>query len=335
MSSKITALSYVLPKNCVTNEQLSREYPEWSVERIYEKTGITQRWICDVDECASDLGVKAAEDLISRTNTSVDSIDFILFCTQTPDYVLPTTACLIQSRLGIRRNAGALDFNLGCSGFVYGLGLAKGLVESGQAKTVLLITAETYSKLIDPSDRSVRTLFGDAGAATLIAASDGEGGIGQFSYGTDGSGGKNLIVRGGASRLPGCVFPDKNSPREAVQDSSCRLFMNGPEIMSFTLDVVPQLVADLLMRTSHSMESIDLFVFHQANRFMLEHLRKKCHIPVEKFVFALQNVGNTVSCSIPIALRECELAGRLKPGAHVMLVGFGVGYSWGGCVIQW
>lgn len=336
MQAKITAIAYALPTGSLDNEQLVAEFADWTVDKIAAKTGIDLRWIAAADECASDLGVRAAEQLFAESGVAPAEVDFVLFCTQSPDYFLPTTACLIQHRLGIPTSAGALDFNLGCSGFVYGLGLAKGLLESGQARNLLLITAETYSKFIHPADRSVRTLFGDAGAAALISASAAEDAIGPFVYGTDGSGGANLIVPAG-----GCREPLTAAARVATADEQgnlrapANLYMNGSEIFTFTLAAVPQAVAALLTRTGDSIETIDLFVFHQANRFMLDHLRKKCHIPVEKFVLAYQHVGNTVSSTIPIAMKEAERSGQLRPGMRVMLVGFGVGYSWAACLIRW
>ncbi len=260
----------------------------------------------------------------------------MLLCTQSPDYFLPTTACLLQNRLGIPTSAGALDFNLGCSGFVYGLGLVEGLISSGQARNVLLITAETYSKFLNPTDRSVRTIFGDAAAATLLSASDSdESFIGPFVYGTDGAGGPNLIVPAGGLRRPisaetsQVVADDQGNQRSAEN-----LFMDGPEIFNFTLSAVPQSVAQLLERSGRSLEEIDLFVFHQANRYMLDHLRKKLKIPAEKFSVCMGHCGNTVSSTIPIALKHEILDGRLKSGALVMLVGFGVGYSWGATLVR-
>jgi 3-oxoacyl-[acyl-carrier-protein] synthase-3 len=243
-----------------------------------------------------------------------------LLCTQSPDYFLPTTACVMQQRLGIPTNAGALDFNLGCSGFVYGLGLAKGLIETGQARRLLLITAETYSKFVAHDDRSTRTIFGDGAAATLIEATESEEEfIGVPVYGTDGRGAKNLIVERGAMRNPG----------EPV------LKMVGPEVFTFTIVRIPSLVKETLERSHLGLDQIDLFVFHQANRYMLEHLRKKLAVPEEKFFLFLENCANTVSSTIPIALFEAEKAGRLKQGNTAMLVGFGVGYSWAACVVRW
>lgn len=336
-NAAIHAIEYYLPDKVVRNCDLAAEFPEWSVEKIQQKTGISERHICGENECASDLAVAAAQKLFQSGACGPAEIDFVLLCTQSPDHFLPTTACLVQDRLGIPVTAGALDFNLGCSGFIYGLGLAKGLVETGQARKVLLITAETYSKFIHPGDKSVRTLFGDAAAVTLVAATETpQPCMGPFIYGSDGSGGPNLIVPTGGTRQSRTV--ETSMP---VADTSGNLrsrdnlFMNGGEIFTFTLQVVPTMVSNLLRQSSLSLEDIDLFVFHQANQFMLDHLRKRIKIPSEKFCIALSHCGNTVSSTIPIALKAAMGEGRLQPGHLIMLVGFGVGYSWGATLVRW
>jgi len=306
MKAVIKAIEYHLPSKVLTNAQLYSEVGDWTPRAIEEKTGI-----------------------------------YILLCTQSPDYFLPTTACLLQDRLKLRTSCGALDFNLGCSGFVYGLGLAKGLIETGQARNVLLITAETYSKFLHPRDMSVRTIFGDAGAATLIVGiepGDTSAGdwIGPLVVGTDGSGADNLIVREGGMRYRQASNANANCvDRDESQPTAAHLFMDGAEIFSFTLEVVPQCVKKLLSRARKSVGDVDLFVFHQANEFMLNHLRKKMKIAEEKFYVSMRNVGNTVSASIPIALKDAHKDGRLRPGDCVAVVGFGVGYSWAAALVRW
>jgi 3-oxoacyl-[acyl-carrier-protein] synthase-3 len=333
--SEIIAIEYHLPDRVSTAADLSTEFPEWSAEQIAEKTGIVERHLAADGECSSDLAVHAATKLFASGACSPSEVDFVLFCTQSPDYFLPTTACLLQDRLHIPTTAGALDFNLGCSGFIYGLGLAEGLIESKQASSVLLLTAETYSKFIHPADKSVRTIFGDAAAATLVQGSS-DSKIGPFVYGTDGRGGENLIVKSGGMRTPrstetAAVTKD-DSGNQHTED---HLFMDGPEIFNFTLGKIPAAVAGLLAKTGKSLEDVDFFVFHQANRYMLEHLRKKLRIPSDKFCVSLKTCGNTVSSTIPIALKASALEGKLKDGDLVMLLGFGVGYSWGATFLRW
>jgi 3-oxoacyl-[acyl-carrier-protein] synthase-3 len=320
----ITAVEYHLPALSLTNAQLEVCFPKWPASKIEEKLGITRRAIAASDECSSDLAVAAALRLFETKLCGPSEIDFVLFCTQTPDYLLPTTACLIQDRLGIPKTAGALDFNLGCSGYVYGLGLAKGLIETEQASNVLLLTGETYSKLMHPDDKATRTLFGDAGSATLVKAveSDCER-IGPFVYGTDGSGAADLIVRQGGMRQPGTPLGDSKG-----------LCMNGGEIFTFSVREVSKSMEALMVKAEITMESVDLFIFHQANAYMLEFLRQKCRIPEEKFYTWYESTGNTVSNTIPIALHHAIKDGRIRQGNTVMLVGFGVGLSWGACLLR-
>ena len=232
-----------------------------------------------------------------------------------------------------------MDFNLGCSGYIYGLSLAKGLIETGQCQCLLLLTADTYSKFLHPLDKSVRTLFGDGGSATLIQArertqADEPAGIGPFILGTDGRGAGNLMVEAGGLRKrqqKGEVVLDVHGNPKAEGF----LYMNGGEIFTFTLDRVPGTVTELLAKAGYRLDEIDLFVFHQANKYILDFLRKACRIPSAKFYVSMRQVGNTVSSTIPIALKNAADEGVLRPGALVMLVGFGVGYSWGATLVRW
>lgn len=335
MNARITAIEFHLPEQALSNAELSSEFNEWTAEKIEAKTGIVERRIAAPGECSSDLGVKAAEKLFHRGICGPEDIDFVLFCSQSPDYLIPTTACLVQQRLGISTSAGALDFNLGCSGYIYGLGIAKGLIETRQAHRVLLITAETYSRFIHPQDRSLRSIFGDAAAATLVEGKEGASGIGPFLYGTDGSGAENLIVPTGGTRRKfvanAPLLADDSGNKRTVNN----MYMNGAEIFSFTLRVVPESVETLLKKAALSLTDVKLFVFHQANLFMLEHLRKKIKIPKDKFYVYLATCGNTVSSTIPIALHNAVNEGLVKRGDTLMLVGFGVGYSWGAALVNW
>ncbi len=341
MPANIRAIEFHLPDKRLTNVDLAAEFPDWSVAKIEKKTGIEERRLASQEECASDLAVAAAEKLFAAGACRPQEIDYVLLCTQSPDYFLPTTACLLQDRLRIPTSAGALDFNLGCSGFVYGLSLAKGLIETAQATKVLLVTAETYSKFIHPRDKSVRTIFGDAAAATLVQETDHQrnpsgAAMGPFVFGTDGRGAENLIVRTGGMRRP-----QQAGNSQPYQDfhgnwrTEDNLYMNGPEIFTFTLQSVPDAVHELLKKADKTRDDVDLFVFHQANQYILEHLRKKIRIPKERYCVALRECGNTVSSTIPIALKSAMDTERLRPGDLVMLVGFGVGYSWGAMLLRW
>ena len=315
-----------LPERVETNENLQREFPSWNVDLIYSKTGIAARHIAAPEECASDLGVRAAEMLFHDHDVDPQSIDFLLLCTQTPDYLLPTTACLMQDRLGLRTDTGALDFNLGCSGFVYGLSLADGLIRSGAVRRVLLITAETYTKYIHPTDRSLRTIFGDGAAATLIEASD-EPSLSGFQFGTDGSGADTLLVKGSGARPP----EDALQPRHRHRWPST-LYMDGPSLINFTVAAVPELIDKVLEQAGLTANDIDLFIMHQATLKLLEQLRQRLRISEDRMPIVLEDCGNTVSSTIPIVIDELRTKGRLRPGVPNLLIGFGVGWSWAGCV---
>jgi 3-oxoacyl-[acyl-carrier-protein] synthase-3 len=333
----IRAIASFLPAARVTNEQLSREFGgDWTPSRILEKTGISARHVAAPGECASDLGVAAARRLFEAGACAPGDIDFLVFCTQSPDYFLPATACLVQTRLELPLSCGAIDLNQGCSGFVYGLAVAKGLVESGSADNVLLVTADTYSKYVNARDRGTRTLFGDGAAATLVSAvHSGRELIGPFVFGTDGRGADRLVVPAGGCRRP--VSAETGVEQEGKDGnwrSEQNLYMNGPEIFSFTLQRVPPLVKALLAKSRLRAEEVDRYVFHQASRFMLEHLRSKLGIPSDKFSVCLSECGNTVSSTIPIALENDQREGRLRAGLTVMAVGFGVGLSWAGVILR-
>jgi 3-oxoacyl-[acyl-carrier-protein] synthase-3 len=318
----ISAISYYFPETVLSNSSLSELFPDWPADKIKAKTGILNRHIAASDEFVSTMAVKAATALFSEHNINPADIDFILLCTQSPDYFLPTTACLLQDALGIPTTAGALDFNLGCSGYIYGLSLAKGLILTEDVSNVLLITSETYSKHLGPDDKSVRTIFGDAAAATLVTRSGTGGGIRRFAFGTDGKGAENLIVKAGGMRHAGGNGEDRH------------LYMNGAEIFTFTLKSIPQLLSQVLEKNRMDIADIDLFIFHQANKYMLDHLRKKLDIPEEKFYIYMEDCGNTVSSTIPIALKNALEQKRIGAGDKVLLAGFGVGYSWGATILQ-
>lgn len=332
MKAYINSISYYLPDNIITNEQIAEKFPDWTPEKVKNKIGIVERRVVSENETASDLAVKAANRLFDEHKIDRNTIDYLIFCTQSPDYILPTTACLIQDRLNLSINIGAIDISLGCSGFIYGISLAKGLIFGGMAKNVLLITAETYSKYIHPQDKGNQTIFGDAAAATLISES-GFAEIMNFSFGTDGRGADNLIVKTGAARtkekLNDIVFDEKGNLK-----SSDYLFMDGSEIVNYTLDYMPLLAKKVLEVNNLQLDDINWFVFHQANKFIMDLLRKKLNINVDKYYSYYSTVGNTVSSTIPIAFYEAKKELKFKKDDYVMLVAPGLGYSWGGCVLK-
>ncbi|TDP00914.1 ketoacyl-ACP synthase III [Flavobacterium sp. 245] len=322
MEAFIKHISYYLPADKLSNEDIVDQFPEWDSEKIIQKIGVKSRSISGKNEYTSDLAIEAINALCSEHSINKLDIDYLLLCTQSPDYFLPTTACIVQDKAGLSTSCAAIDINQGCSGYIYGLSLAKGLIVAGIAKNVVLVTAEMYSKYIHSLDKGNKSIFGDAASATLIS-DNGSHRLGEFSLGSDGSGFANLIVKNGASKSP------KTLENEQPNDNN--LYMNGPEIFNFTAKAIPNLITKTLQKNNESIDTIDQFIFHQANTFMLDYLRKKINIAKENFLVDMESYGNTVSSTIPIALKNrMELTTDDK---KILLAGFGVGYSWGALVI--
>jgi 3-oxoacyl-[acyl-carrier-protein] synthase-3 len=331
----IKSITYYYPETYLDNEEISLHNPEWLIDKIASKTGIYKRPIAPEGICSSDLAFAAAEKMFTENDIDKRNIDFLLFCTQSPDYFVPTTACLLQERLGLSSDIGALDYNLGCSGYVYGLSLAKGLICSNTAKNVLLLTGETYSKFIHCKDKNNKTLFGDAASATLISTENGFCEIGNFCLGTDGKGADNLIIKNGGFRNRNKEGYDIVNNYHSFIRNDNYLYMNGNEIFNFTARVLPILVKNTLMHHNLDITDIDMFIFHQANMYMLNFIRKILGIPEDKFYINLANIGNTVSASIPIALKNAMDEGRIKNNNKILIAGFGVGYSYGATILQY
>jgi 3-oxoacyl-[acyl-carrier-protein] synthase-3 len=321
----ITRITDYLPTGVEENEQ----------GRLSKKTGILKRHICAENEIASDLAIKAVQKLLYN-GVDKTKIEFLILCTQSPDYFLPTTACILQDKLELNKTCGALDVNLGCSGYVYCLSLAKGLIETKQVKNVLLVTSETYSKYISPEDKSVKPLFGDAATATFIEGYETDkDGLSGFVFGTDGSGYKNLIVPVGGMKerflnTKVCSTTDYHGNKR----TNSNLFMDGAAISDFALEVVPETLRKILEKCSCQKDDIDYYVFHQANKFMLEFLKEKCGIQSNNYWNDCKEYGNTVSNSIPLALLDLRRFNKEKRLDKTVLIGFGVGLSWCGCMVN-
>ena len=332
MRAFIKGISYYLPETILTNEKLSELFPEWDAEKVASKVGVRVRHISGTDETAGDMAEKAARKLFAEYEVSPKEIDFLLLCTQSPDYYLPSTSCILQDRLGIPTSAGAFDFNLGCSGSIYGLAIAKSLISSGMANNVLLLTAETYTKYLHPEDKGNRSIFGD-GAAACLVSNHGFAEIGEFVLGTDGSGADNLIIKTGGAR-------NKMANGNQSEDEEGRirrddfLYMNGGNIFNFTLDVVPPMINEVLKKNMLDKGNVDFYLFHQANKFMLNALRKVVGIPKERFYIDLENTGNTVPSTVLIGLKDSIENCTIQPGMNVIIAGFGVGLSWGGTILR-
>lgn len=318
MKSYLKHISVYLPDKSVTNEDIAEMFPSWESSKIFEKVGIKNRYVADSKEGVADMAVAAIRNLQLETGIDLSQIDYFLLCTQSPDYQIPTTACIVQHRVGLSNNCGAIDINQGCSGYIYGLSLASALVSSGIANNVLLVTADVYSKHIHNSDKGNMSLFGDAATASLIS-SDGKYEIGKFSLGTDGSGYDKLIIKNS-----GLFSKSLNQ-----DDPENFLFMDGAAVFDFTAKRIPQLIEENLVLNGLAKDDINLFVFHQANTFMLNFLRNRIKIEKNRFLINMENYGNTVSSSIPLAFKD-SFDGENR---NVMMVGFGVGLSWGAVVL--
>lgn len=335
IKARVRATSYALPSTLLTNDMLAAEHPDWKVEKMSGKTGIRNRHVAGPDVFTSDLAVSAAKVLFDAHTITPADVDYLIVCTQSPDFFLPSTACIVQAQLGMRADVGAVDITLGCSGFIYALSLAKGLIESGQVRNVLVITAETHSKFANSDDKSTRPIFGDGAAATFVVGDSLVDGMTGIILGTDGAGGPVLVVPNGGLRDAATYSPKSSVTTRGIETNGHDMYMDGLEVFNFTIRVVPGVVREVLEKSRITMNEIDLIIFHQANRYLIEHLRKKLEIPLEKFVVALENYGNTGSSTIPIALSDAVDAGRVKSGDKILIVGFGVGLSWGGMVMTW
>jgi 3-oxoacyl-[acyl-carrier-protein] synthase-3 len=335
MNACLRAVSGYLPEKVLTNAGLSELFPGIRMEDLTRLTGVRSRHIALNGETAADMALQAGLNLFKEHSIDPAVIDFVLFNTQWPDYITPSSSCILQDRLNIPQSAGALDISQGCTGYIYGLSMAKGLVESGSAKNVLLLTAETITRSIHPSDHSNRAIFGDGATASLISTGPGEGGkIGNFVFGSDGRKYKDIIIRTGGARNPVSGKTENAAdwisgiPREEL------FYMNGPAVFTFSVNVTPGLIRDILDKNEMEMEDIDLFIFHQANQIILETIIRKNKIPQDKAIIYLEDVGNTVSSTIPLALSQAIRDGKVRKGSRILLAAFGVGLSWGGTVLQ-
>lgn len=343
----INAISYHFPAKSLSNKDVIEDYvkfcpkekrAEISEENILKQCGIKKRYATEIEETAKDLGNAAANKLFKEWNINKAEIDYLIFISDALDYKGPTTACVMQSDLELSESCGAIDVLHGCTGFIYGLSLAKALISSKQFNNVLIITADTPSKVVHPEDIDLRVIFSDAGAATLVSNKKSKGflnwKIGDFIFGTDGKGEKNLFVDRSATKNAADIEwleQHKHIPGGLRRG---RMFMNSPQIFLFALRKVPILINQVLEKNNYDSNNIDYYVLHQANGQMLEFIRKRLKIPQEKFFMNIENIGNTVSATIPIALKDMMDENLIKKGNHLFLGGFGIGYSWGGTIIN-
>lgn len=335
MKIAIKDITCYLPATVVTNDDLIRQNPDWDLRRISSRLGVERRNIARPDETALDLAYAACETMFRNHNELSGSIDAIIFCTQSPDYIMPPNSCILHGRLNLSDRVLTFDYNLACSGYIYGLVLAQGLLKSAMAKNILLITSDTYSKYIHPRDRSARVLFGDGAAVTWLGEAQEKRGLIDIICSTQGKNFEKFIIPAGGSRMPKtaatCVeMTDENGNTRTLEN----IHMDGMGIMEFILDKIPRQVRILMDRNNLTVDQIDHFIFHQANKIVLDSLVRVIDIPPEKMFQNIMNIGNTVSASIPIALYDAYHSNRIKKGDLILVSGFGVGLSWGTALLK-
>ena len=334
MNLKIEAIEYYLPGEPVTNTDLESKNPEWDMAKVGSKTGVYARHIASQGETAFDLGVKACEKLFASGKITPNDVGGIIFCTQSPDYVMPSNAFLIHEHFSMPSNVFAFDYNLACSGYVYGLAIAGSMLNSGFAKNILLINGDTYSRFINPGDRSTKSLFGDAASVSLLSA-DPAGELVDVILQSSGKDYKSFYVPAGGCRIP---FSQKTAKEEKDESGNVRslndIYMNGFGVWKFIAETVPAQIKELLKRNDLSKDNIDCFVFHQASKLTLDSLINALKLDEEKVYMNMGKVGNTVSASIPIALKDAWDEGKIKRGDRVLLSGFGVGLSWASAIVK-
>ncbi len=308
--SKISAIEYFLPKKRENNKNFKKDNPKVNIERIKEKTGINNRYISGEKETVIDISVKAIKKILKKFPKN--SIDFLILVTQTSTYRIPTSACIIQNELKLKKDIIAFDMNLGCSGFIYALRVASSLIASDQAKNGIVICADTYTKYISKTNTACRPIFSDAAAAVLISKSK-KNKIGPFELGSDGSGADALQLPTGTNEI----------------------VMNGAKVLTFAMDIVPENVKKLLKKIRINKEKINKFIFHQASKYILDNINRRLSLKKEKIFENYGKVGNTISASIPIALKDANSQRKLFSNNKIVVAGYGVGLSWGSALIKW
>jgi len=325
----IKAICCTVPRNVLRVASLGSIWSENEIRRVIKASGIEEIRIADEKTTAADLCVKAAENIFKELHLSKDSVDGIVFVTQTPDYIAPATSCILQSRLSVPNEVVAIDINHGCNGYIYGVFLSSMLVTSGSCKRVLLMAGDTISKLLSPYDRSLRTVLGDGGSATIVEK--GEGDL-SFRIRTDGKRYDSLIVPAGGMRVP---HSEETCMSREMENGNYRskehLFMDGIEVMKFALSDVPILVEQLLSDVGWAKTDVGCYIFHQANKFIIDYVARKMKLNAMTVPVAVQKYGNTGPASIPLTLVQkfAENSSDHNALKKMVAVGFGVGFSWG------
>lgn len=333
----IETIAYSLGTESLTNEELQSLKPDWPVGQLSKRTGVYKRSIAHNSETALDLAERAARGVMDLRKEKLLDVDALIFCTQTPDYILPPNSTLLHGKLDMPQNVMAFDISHACSGFTYGLGIARSLVISKVVNRVLLINADTYTRLLHDDDRSTRGIFGDGASATIVSASKSMITVLDDSYGTDGKHYAKFIVPSGGSRNP--TTNEEKSQLETLSDNPRRspfhINMDGIGVLSFFNKILSKAIIDILKKNNLCLDDIDHFVFHQASALALEVLQRNLDISSNRVVNKMKITGNLVSASIPVALSKANSDGDFEKGDIIMLVGFGVGLSWGLTLARW
>lgn len=333
----IRDISVAFPEEVLTSDELLAGLDADQYQLLMRHTGVRRRHIAGPTQTALDLGEEACRKLFAGHPELPEMVDTLIFCTQSPDYRLPPNSCVLHGRLGLNDSVSAFDLPHACSAYIYALSLAQALIASGAAKNVLVVTADTYSKFINPRDRSARLIFGDGAAATWLgAATDGRGVLDVVCC-TEGRYFDKFLIPAGGCRQPlsdALVLQEEPDGSGNVR-SPAQIHMSGREILSFVSSRIPPHVKHVLARNDTALDSVDWIVFHQASSVVLESLTRFVGADPAKVLRHLETVGNTVSASIPVTLRAALDEGKLHPGQLVLLCGFGVGLSWGSALMRW
>jgi 3-oxoacyl-[acyl-carrier-protein] synthase III len=333
----INDVAVALPSQVLTNDELMEGLGENKRALLVRHTGVVRRHVAAAEQTALDIGEEACRKLFATHPELPEQIDTLIFCTQSPDHILPPNACILHGRLGLQASVAAFDLPHACSAYIYAIHLAHALVASGSAMHVLVVTADTYSKFVHPLDRSTRVLFGDGAAATWIAAASGDRGVLDAVCGTDGRHFDKFLIPAGGCRRPlsGSVRMQEQRDRSGNVRSPANIHMSGSDILSFVSSRIPSHVNDILSRNDLTIDAVDWIVFHQASSVVLDTLTAMLDANPVKVLRHLENVGNTVSASIPMTLRAALDDDLIRPGQLLLLCGFGAGMSWGSALVRW
>ncbi|MGD8779541.1 MAG: ketoacyl-ACP synthase III [Ignavibacteria bacterium] len=330
----IRALSAAVPKNIINNYEYTEHFSKENVAEVVEKIGIKERRFADKSTCSSDLCFAAADKLINELQVNRNDIDLLIFISQTPDYRMPATSIILQDKLGLPNSTIAFDVNIGCSGFIYGMFIIYSMMQRNEIKKALLLDGETRSKVYSAKDRMTAFLFGDAGVAAVIERGE-KFGESYFSINSDGSRHSLIKIDGGGYRNPSSI----ETIKEKVVDEYGNIrsdehgYMNGADVFNFLIREVPKDIKLTLEKSKIEKESIDYFVFHQANNYMNNYLTKKLKLDKEKVPMSIEKFGNTSSVSIPLTI-VTQLHDKLNGNKKLLLSGFGVGLSWATSIIN-